>query len=74
MTYLYEHPAGDKEVEGGGFFVYLRGPWESKFFLNCIMLSFIGTPKRLIGASPGPRRGEEEKEEEDKRTHFIRKG
>ena len=44
-----------------GFSVYLRGPLGKQVFVF-LMISFIGTPKRLIGTPPGPRRGEEEEE------------
>ena len=64
-NYLYDHPAGDKEVEGGFFCVPPRALGKAVSYF--ITLSFIGTPKRLIGTPPGPRRGEEEEERRRRR-------
>ena len=48
-------------------FVYLRGPPGKAVSVYLLMLSFIGTPKRLIGTPPGPRQGEEEEERRRRR-------
>ena len=74
-TYLYDHLAGDKEVEGE-FLLCTFAPLGKQFFY---LLCFLSSGHQ--NASSGHHRGHGEERrrrrgggEEERRTHFIRKG